>query len=100
MMNHTDCDHPATPAARAKCRRANGQHPTPRTPSATRTPKRKGPDPDSRPADKGACCNNCQLRIRWVKGIDLISKREVEVCEKCSYLLDDRETITHLHPDA
>lgn len=92
MMNHTDCDHPATPAARAKCRRANGATPTPRTPS-TRTPKRKGPHPDDRPADKGACCTNCQLRIRWFRGIDLISRREVDLCMKCSYLLDQFKSI-------
>jgi hypothetical protein len=37
MINHTNCDHPSTSAARAKCRRSQGGTTTTTTRTASRT---------------------------------------------------------------
>lgn len=84
MMSHTTCEHPSTPAARAKCRRANGVS-TPRTEGATPRVLRLRDDREEHPADPARCCTVCKLRkIEW-KGTDYITGILLYLCDKCKY---------------
>ena len=83
-INHTDCDHPSTSGARAKCRRArNGS--TPRA-----TPRALGtPDPDDNygqtPRFKGDECHVCGVEKIAYKGTDSFTKLLVLVGDKCAW---------------
>lgn len=83
MMSHTTCEHPSTPSARAKCRRANGVRST--SDATPRALRQKKEDEEERPADRSRCCNVCRLRkIEW-RGTDLETGRLLDTCTKCMY---------------
>jgi len=93
VIDHSGHDHPATPAGRSKCRRANGV-------SSPKAPKGATPrvldldDEEKRPADKARCCYNCGLRqIEW-KGTVPVSGQFTFTCEKCKYIIVNAPDLT------
>jgi len=89
MIDHTNCDHPRTSSARAKCRRAhrNGDGaPT------TATPKdidfgSGGGTSGSTPRDKDKQCDVCGVERIELRGTDPLTGVILHVGAKCSYML-------------
>lgn len=92
MINHTNCEHPSTSSARAKCRRGIAQ--------GNATPKiidtRDG-TPTGRPrtpSDPAKCCDICGVERISAKGTPPIERRLIFVGPKCEYYLNDAPDIT------
>lgn len=95
MIDHSNCDHPATSSARAKCRRAHRNGGEVKTKSRD---TRRG-DPTGRPAtpnDKADACDICGVERIVAKGTPPLEKRLLFVGAKCAYYLNDAPDITPL----
>lgn len=95
-MSHAQCDHPSTPSARAKCRRANGQgrKKTEWHPPLVLPEKRasvKGVDLSDNygqtPKDKALECNVCGVERIAYRGTDPLTGLLLFVGEKCQYMV-------------
>jgi hypothetical protein len=110
MINHTDCTHEKTKAARAKCRRTH-MEPWPRPPLYSLGPPPGGSKRDAvglpaswggkanhnpdrernrgtTPRDRDKQCMNCGVeRIGWA-GTDPYTGRLLFVGERCTYLVE------------
>lgn len=90
MTNHTDCDHPKTSGARAKCRRARA---TGKEVDFSSTPRRrvpKEPEPygafNSRtPRDKDRECTVCHCERITVRGTDYKTGLLLYTCDRCAW---------------
>lgn len=92
MIDHTECDHPRTSGARAKCRRMmRGDDYTPRERSPRQPKKQKGT-----PRDKDMQCDVCGVERIEIRGTDPITGVLISVGEKCSYMLKQSADITAL----
>lgn len=125
MINHTDCDHPSTSGARAKCRRARsegkvvvttlGPHCDDCThesctrlrPKAGATPKYIGKahhDPDrprnqgTTPRDKDKQCMNCGVERIEFKGTDPFTGMLLFVGERCTYKVENSDDFAGVMP--
>lgn len=87
-INHSNCDHESSRAARAKCRRllAGGD-----APASTKTVNMRGSGsgaPKSQtPRDRDKACDICGVERVEIMGTDPVSNRLIFVGEKCSYYL-------------
>lgn len=100
MMDHTNCDHPRTSGARAKCRRQN-KAPWPHPPLYSLGPPPKaasvkevdfrgsGGKSGQVPRDRDKQCDVCGVERVMLRGTPPIEQRILYVGEKCSYYLND-----------
>lgn len=90
MIDHTNCDHPRTSSARAKCRRAHR--------NGGETPARKASKKDvdfgggggskaSTPRDRDMQCDVCGVERIELRGTDPLNGVILSVGAKCSYML-------------
>ena len=98
MMNHSDCDHPRTSSARAKCRRRQAGGSTPKRERATTKEVDFGrASGDVRtPSDPAMQCDVCGVERVALRGTDPLSGMILTVGERCSYMLrrsDDVEAL-------
>jgi hypothetical protein len=97
MIDHTNCDHPRTSGARAKCRRAhrNGGA-TPTDIDFTERAPREKAKPKGTPRDRDMQCDVCGVERIEIRGTDPLTGVILSVGEKCSYVLkiaDDVEAL-------
>lgn len=88
MISHKDCDHPSTPGARAKCRRARGGA-TPKEVDLSKASRAKDPDDNygQTPRDRDKQCVVCGVeKIEW-RGTDPLSGILLFVGAKCEYMV-------------
>lgn len=93
MIDHTNCDHPSTSGARAKCRRARaagGVH----TEDGQATPKDVdfsksggGGKKAQTPRDRDKQCDVCGVERIAYRGLDVISGVVLYVGERCYYMV-------------
>lgn len=94
MINHSNCDHPSTSSARAKCRRqlaAGGEGKAPRKKMGA-TPREPGGKDDNygqTPREKWMECDKCGVERIAYKGTDPVSKVLIYVGEKCYWYIKD-----------
>ena len=93
MINHSNCDHPSTKSARAKCRRYLNADGVEFTRSAT---MRGGGLKGQVPRDKDKTCDNCGVERITLRGTDPMNGVLRYVGEKCSYILKQAADITPL----
>ena len=96
MISHKTCDHPSTPGARAKCRRAQGAG-KPKTewhPPLVLPEKRasvKDVDFEDRygqtPRDRDKQCMVCGVERIAYRGTDPVSNLLLFVGERCRYMV-------------
>ncbi len=90
MISHKDCEHPSTPSARAKCRRAKagGSVKEVDFSRSERTSRGGGGGPRQQtPRDRDKQCMVCGVeRIVW-KGTDPLSGLILFVGERCEYMV-------------
>jgi hypothetical protein len=86
MISHKDCDHPSTPSARAKCRRARGGA-TPK--EVDFTPRERAPKErkQSTPRDRDKQCMNCGIERIMYQGTDPLTGIILLVGERCEYMV-------------
>lgn len=100
MIDHSQCDHPRTSGARAKCRRRQGQGgATPKEVDFTKTRSsgRKGRDTSKTPSQKGDECMICGLEWATMRGTDPLSGILLYVGDTCEYMVrhsPDKEHIS------
>jgi hypothetical protein len=89
MIDHTNCDHPRTSGARAKCRRAAAGGDAPKTKvmgKKTRDPK----DDDNYgqvPRDRHLECDNCGVERIAYRGTDPLTGILRFVGNRCLYTI-------------
>jgi hypothetical protein len=106
MISHSECDHPKTPSARAKCRRlrsrdggAGGEGAVREKGGSRATPKsewggKAHHDPDRErntgqvPRDRHLQCDICGVERIMVKGTDPLTGILIYVGERCSYMVE------------
>lgn len=102
MISHTDCDHPSTSGARAKCRRAraNGQEvkTTERVPSDGASVKVIGRERNTgtTPRDRDKQCDVCGVERMEFRGTDILTGLMLYTGERCAYYIkrsDDFEAL-------
>lgn len=97
MIDHSNCDHPSTSGARAKCRRLK-QEPWPRPPLYSLGPppgakkaSTKTIDDEDRygqtPRDKADECVKCGVERIAYSGTDSLSGIVLYVGERCRYYI-------------
>lgn len=94
-MSHTDCAHPSTSGARAKCRRANGGgpkkeqwHPPMILPPEGASIKTMPDDNYGQtPRDRDKQCMNCGVEKIAYRGTDPLTHLLIFVGEKCEYMV-------------
>lgn len=95
MIDHSDCDHPSTSSARAKCRRARAdgrefqeggqtQEAGPRTPTA---PTQRERNRGTTPRDKDKQCDVCGVERILYRGTDPLSGVMLTVGDRCLYYI-------------
>lgn len=98
MINHSNCDHPSTSGARAKCRRAQASGEAgPKRKRMGATPREVGTRDDDNycqtPNRKDMECHVCGVeRITW-QGTDPLNHILRFVGDKCRYLIQDAEDL-------
>lgn len=87
MIDHSQCEHPRTSGARAKCRRANGNYKEDgSTPKQKRVAKVDGDDNYGQtPRDKGDECHTCGVERIEFYGRDAFTGLPVFVGERCAW---------------
>ena len=88
MIDHTNCDHPRTSSARAKCRRARAGGGEPRQKRASSKEvdfSGSGGASPQTPRDKGDECHVCGVERIEFRGTDAFTKLLVLVGEKCAW---------------
>lgn len=94
MINHSNCDHPRTSSARAKCRRAQKNGATPHDVDFTEVWEEKAPKrPKGTPRDRDMQCDVCGVERIEIRGTDPLTGVVISVGEKCSYMLKQSEDI-------
>jgi|SRR6478752_735141 len=89
MIDHTNCDHPRTSGARAKCRRQQAGTDTPKTKvmgKKERTPK-EDDNYGQTPRDKHLECDNCGVERIAYRGTDPLTGILRYVGSKCLYTI-------------
>jgi len=89
MINHSNCDHESSRAARAKCRRGATQGDAPKRKVMGRE-KREAGDTDSygqTPRDRDKQCDNCGVEKIAYRGTDPLTGILKFVGEKCEYIV-------------
>lgn len=93
MINHSNCDHPRTSSARAKCRKAqaNGKVHTDASQGATPVEvdmRRSDPTGKAQtPRDRDKQCDVCGVERIAYRGLDVISGVVLYVGERCYYMV-------------
>lgn len=101
MIDHTNCDHPSTSGARAKCRRAqkDGTDPKP-TRKVMGKKEKQERDQDDRygqvPRDRHLECDNCGVERIAYRGTDPLTNVLRYVGEKCYYTIKRSPDLTPL----
>ena len=108
MIDHSNCDHPRTSGARAKCRRSK-QEPWPRPPLYSlgpppgkkgATPKRIGDEEEDRygqtPGRKEDECHKCGVERIEYAGTDPISGILLFVGSRCRWYIKDAPDLVAL----
>ena len=96
MINHSNCDHPRTPSARAKCRRAQQGGSTPKASSKEVDFSKGGGTSGSTPRDRDKQCDVCGVERIVLRGTDPLTGVILSVGEKCSYMLKISEDVQAL----
>jgi hypothetical protein len=97
MINHTNCDHPSTSGARAKCRRqAAGDDSPKRKVMGKSEAKDKDDNYGQVPRDKWLECDNCGVERIAYKGTDPLTGILRYVGERCRYTIARSADITPL----
>ena len=102
MINHSNCDHPSTSGARAKCRRAQSDGSTPQRKKMNSAPREKVEKDDSAdnygqtPSRRDLECDNCGVERIAYKGTDPLTGIVKYVGEKCYYIVKRAADITPL----
>lgn len=99
MISHAQCDHPSTPGARAKCRRARSKgevHAEVQEEGAT--PKEvdfsKERNRGRTPRDRDKQCDICGIEKIELRGRHRWNDMLISVGEDCTYYLDpDQEVV-------
>ena len=99
MISHSDCDHPSTSSARARCRRAraNGQE----VKTTERSPQSKTDGPRERnrgttPRDKDMQCDICGVEKILYRGTDPLSGLMLTVGDRCLYYIQRSDDLVVL----
>lgn len=97
MINHSNCDHPSSSSARAKCRRAakSGDAPV-----KSREIDMRDSTPTGRPrtpSDPAKCCDNCGVERIILRGTDPLTGTLKFVGEKCAYIVKRAPDRTYLN---
>lgn len=89
MINHSDCDHPRTSSARARCRRqkAGGDSKPTRQRAAPQTEKDEESSYGQVPRDRHMQCDVCGVERIAYKGLDVLTGVTLYVGEKCYYMV-------------
>ena len=98
MIDHSNCDHPSTSSARAKCRRSIKSGSTPR-PQATEKEidfSGSGGAQSTTPRDRFNACDNCGVERVTVKGTDPVDGILKYVGNRCEYIVRHAKDITPL----
>ena len=108
MISHSECDHPSTPSARAKCRRARATGVGGRevreggTKGSSRTTPKKEwggkahHDPDRErntgqvPKDKANECHSCHVERILARGTDPLTGILLFVGERCMWKVESQ----------
>lgn len=88
MINHTECEHPRTSAARAKCRRAQKSGTAPK--ASTKSVDMRDGTPTGRPRTpslRELQCDGCGVERIAYRGHDLLTGTLLSVGEKCYYMV-------------
>jgi hypothetical protein len=101
VISHTDCDHPSTPSARARCRRARakGEVLEPDSSPQGATPKvipEKERNRGKTPRDRWKQCHVCGVERIVAQGKDRLRDLTLLVGEDCFYYLDPEQPIISL----
>ena len=96
MISHAECDHPSTPGARAKCRRARaggGETQTiERSPRQTKSGLRER-NTGTTPKDRALQCDVCGVeRIMW-RGRDVLTSLTLYVGSRCFYYVKEGDPV-------
>lgn len=98
MISHAECDHPSTPGARAKCRRARaggktaretqqGGHTSEEGPRSPASSTFKERNTGTTPKDRALQCDVCGVeRIMW-RGTDILTGLMLYVGGRCFYMV-------------
>lgn len=93
MINHSNCDHPSTSSARAKCRRgAKGD--TPATPKVVDMRDGTPTGRPKTPRDRENQCDNCGVERVTLRGTDPVDGIMKFVGDKCEYIVRHATDIT------
>lgn len=111
MISHTDCEHPSTSGARAKCRRARSKGevhteegfvpplyslgPPPKV-GATALVLEKERNRGRTPRDRDKQCDVCGVERIQVRGIHRWNNMLISVGEDCMYYLDPEQEMKGL----
>lgn len=97
MINHDNCDHARTSAARAKCRRAirNGAE-APKATGRTIDFKGSGGTKSRTPRDKDKACDVCGVERITAKGTELLSGTLLYTGDKCRYMIQNDPNLVEL----
>lgn len=97
MISHKTCEHPSTPSARAKCRRANGVgpkkqdwHPPMVLPQGRASVKEvdfRGDSYGQTPRDRDKQCMVCGVERILYRGTDTLSGLLLFVGDRCQYMV-------------
>lgn len=95
MIDHTNCDHPRTSGARAKCRRAHRNGGETGTKGSTKEVDFSGGagTKASTPRDKDMQCDVCGVERIELRGTDPINGVILSVGAKCSYMLKQSDDV-------
>lgn len=95
MINHSNCEHEATSAARAKCRRAIAGGTKSRPATSTDVDFRgSGAKKAQTPRDRDKQCMNCGVERIVMRGTDPITGILYYVGERCEYIVRHAPDIT------
>lgn len=96
MINHTNCDHPSTSGARAKCRRSQGAGTT-KTKSRGATPRVVKDEDEDRygqtPGRREDECHKCGVERIGYSGTDPVTKILLYVGPKCLWYIKDSDDL-------
>lgn len=92
MISHKDCEHPSTPSARAKCRRAQAKGEDGATVKEVNftgvSQKKASVDKYGQtPRDRDKQCQNCGVERILYRGTDPLSGLLLFVGERCEYMV-------------
>ena len=101
MIDHTNCDHPRTSSARARCRRlhTNGEEGAQRKKMGA-TPREPGSGGDGKPdnygqtpRDKADECHKCGVERIAYRGTDSLTGILLYVGERCLYHIKNADDL-------